>query len=59
MQHKIDTPRYTEFTNYDEEQILKLLDERIKRRKLILSDDLTERRKIVMRAIRRAQRAGQ
>jgi len=45
------------FTNYVEEQRLIVLEARIERRKRILADDMAERRKIMMRAIRRMRRA--
>tara|TARA_R100000365_G_C2746236_1_gene75430 strand:- start:3274 stop:3474 length:201 start_codon:yes stop_codon:yes gene_type:complete len=45
------------FTNYVEEQRLAVLEARIERRKRILADDMAERRKIMMRAIRRMRRA--
>ncbi len=45
------------FTTYVEEQRLAALEARIERRKRILADDMAERRKIMMRAIRRVRRA--
>lgn len=43
--------------NIEEEQRLEILDRRIERRKLILADDVEERRKIMMRIVRRQRRA--
>jgi hypothetical protein len=43
--------------NIEEEQRLGVLDQRIDRRKLILADDIEERRKIMMRIVRRKRRA--
>ena len=48
---------WPQFVNDYEEQRLKLLEARIERRKRILADDIAERRKIMMRAIRRMRRA--
>jgi hypothetical protein len=41
----------------EEEQRLEVLDQRIDRRKLILADDIEERRKIMMRIVRRKRRS--
>ncbi len=43
--------------NIEEEQRLAILDQRIDRRKLILADDIEERRKIMMRIVRRKRRS--
>lgn len=43
--------------NIEEEQRLAVLDQRIDRRKLILADDIEERRKIMMRIVRRKRRS--
>lgn len=48
---------WQQFINYVEEQRLALLEARIERRKRILADDIAERRRIMMRAIRRMRRA--
>ena len=45
------------FLNYEEEQRLEVLEARAARQRLILSDTLQERRKILMRGIRRRRRA--
>tara|TARA_R110000744_G_scaffold78295_7_gene154339 strand:+ start:1240 stop:1446 length:207 start_codon:yes stop_codon:yes gene_type:complete len=57
VQHKELHQFWRKFETSEEEQRLKVLDARIARRKLILNDDLVERRKIMMRAIRRMRRA--
>jgi hypothetical protein len=49
--------KWQRFTNYVEEQRLAVLETRIERRKRILADDMAERRRIMMRAIRRMRRA--
>lgn len=49
--------KWQRFTNYVEEQRLAILETRIERRKRILADDMAERRRIMMRAIRRMRRA--
>ena len=46
-----------DFLNYEEEQRLEVLGARATRQRLILSDTLQERRKILMRGIRRRRRA--
>lgn len=45
------------FTDSEEEQRLIVLEERIARQKRILADSIAERRKIMMRAIRRMRRS--
>lgn len=45
------------YVNAEEEQRLKLLEERIERKKRILAEPLAERQKIMKRAIRRMRRA--
>lgn len=57
VQRPVLNSSWQQFTNYVEEQRLALLEMRIERRKRILADDLAERRKIMMRAIRRMRRA--
>lgn len=57
VQRQLLNSGWQQFTNYIEEQRLALLEARIERRKRILADDLAERRKIMMRAIRRMRRA--
>jgi hypothetical protein len=48
---------YSEFFKDDEFQRLELLDERISRRELILKESREERRKMLMRVMKRARRA--
>jgi hypothetical protein len=48
---------YNEHIKDEEHQRLALLDERISRKELILKDVRDERRKILMRIIKRARRA--
>lgn len=50
-------PKWQKFTDSEEEQRLIVLDERIARQKRILADNIAERRKIMMRAIRRMRRS--
>ena len=56
QRHKLHA-NWQRFTNYIEEQRLAVLEARIERRKRILADDIAERRRIMMRAIRRMRRA--
>ncbi|KZX97743.1 MULTISPECIES: hypothetical protein [unclassified Sulfitobacter] len=56
QRHKLHA-KWQQFTNYVEDQRLAVLETRIERRKRILADDMAERRKIMMRAIRRMRRA--
>ncbi|MBM1816227.1 hypothetical protein [Pseudosulfitobacter pseudonitzschiae] len=48
---------WQKFTDSEEEQRLIVLEERIARQKRILADSIAERRKIMMRAIRRMRRS--
>ncbi|UOA25941.1 hypothetical protein [Pseudosulfitobacter sp. DSM 107133] len=50
-------PEWQKFTDSEEEQRLMVLDVRIERQKRILADSIAERRKIMMRAIRRMRRS--
>ncbi|QDP59330.1 MAG: hypothetical protein GOVbin287_4 [Prokaryotic dsDNA virus sp.] len=56
QRHKLHA-NWQRFINYVEEQRLAVLEIRIERRKRILADDIAERRRIMMRAIRRMRRA--
>lgn len=56
QQSKMHAP-WREFINSDEEQRLNQLDGRISRRKKSLDEDMTERQKIMGRAIRRMRRS--
>lgn len=49
--------KWREFTDTDENQRLALLEQRIERKKATLKDALSERQKIMARAIRRMRRA--
>lgn len=48
---------YGNFLNSEEEQRLSVLDDRIKRKKMILADAYAERKRITARAIKRMRRA--
>ena len=56
QRHKLHA-NWQRFINYVEEQRLAVLEIRIERRKRILADDIAERRRIMMRAIRRMRLA--
>lgn len=57
VQRKKLHANWQKFTDCEEEQRLIVLDERIARQKRILADNIAERRKIMMRAIRRMRRS--
>jgi hypothetical protein len=57
VQRKALHATWRDGANIEEEQRLAILDQRIDRRKLILSDDIEERRKIMMRIVRRKRRS--
>jgi hypothetical protein len=56
-QQQVMYQSYSEFFKHDEFQRLTLLDERISRKELILKETREERRKMLMRVIKRARRA--
>jgi hypothetical protein len=57
VQHTALHITWRDGANIEEEQRLAILDQRIDRRKLILADDIEERRKIMMRIVRRKRRS--